>query len=318
MEPFIGGLVGLAGILAQSGWQGAALANDIMNQRRQNRLADKQIRVATAGRTDAFGNKTAFDDLSNEWELELTPTQQQIVKAMEKEQLLNLTEDAERNRNIRRRQAERGNEAAQDYVRTKAEYDFTKPPSELSIRDEMTRLLADATNSRVNNETALGVRQALRTGQKGDISDMFKAGESKKAATMGENMLNARNLALAEKGTRDAAFENKLRPRLAELVQLMDMGGNTDIKFSDLPQQKSAEMADATKLIVSAISSAAGNINQANSMTSKTLNSGGPDSSLISSIIAAITKQQQPGRTIVQAQTGNSPFKFGQNLQGAF
>ena len=112
IEGILGLVGGIASTAINAGWQQANYNLNLENLRWQKQQGERQFKLASAGRTDAYGNKQKYDELLNEWKLNMTPTQNKIVKAGESEQLRSLTEDAARNRMIRVRQALRGDHAA--------------------------------------------------------------------------------------------------------------------------------------------------------------------------------------------------------------
>src|SRR4051794_1836795 len=102
-DPVSGGVAAIAELLHQYNESKAAdTAKEGLAFQRQN--AADALRFAKAARTDAFGNRTSYDDALNQWITSLTPEQQSLVSAGEHEQRLGLTEDAARNRDIRRQQ----------------------------------------------------------------------------------------------------------------------------------------------------------------------------------------------------------------------
>src|SRR6185369_16088097 len=89
----------------------------------QRQQAQKQERLSEATRTDSYGNKQYYDPATNTWKTQLSPMQQAIQDAGQTEQYLSLTEDGQRNRQPRKRQADAAenavspfNEAVQEYL----------------------------------------------------------------------------------------------------------------------------------------------------------------------------------------------------------
>lgn len=297
MDPF-GAILGLAGAAASSGWQGQAAQMDWANLQFQKQQARDQKRMASATRSDAYGNKQGYDEILNEWITTLTPTQKSIVGAGEKEQLRSLTEDADRNRKIKVRAAKRGDEASKDYDKTLAEFRYDKPADEKSIRGELQQLLAGVSNSKARTGNADAVRQSLRSGGDGALPAILKATADDLGAALPENLLNARTMGMAESQGRDRAFNAKYIPELNQLATLMDQGGDMPLHFSDVPNRMAGEEGQQMQLLIQAMQNGAGNVNGANSMLSKTLNSGGPDLKALASMISGGTdpRSRQPQR----------------------
>ena len=237
----IGGILGagagLAGAALQAQAQQTANIINYMNLQFQKRNADKQMRFSQAARGDAYGNKQKYDELLNEWIMSLTPTQNQIIKAGEKEQLLSLTEDAKRNRDILRQQRERGLEAGKDYNRVLASFRYGGPKSEIAMRDELTNLLAGVTRENAYKNRGQLVQAAMREGRGGTAANIRKSIEDQMGQTLAGNMLQAKAGAAQDYATRTAAHTQQHLPVLQELQRLMDMGGGAQPRFSDTPQQ---------------------------------------------------------------------------------
>ena len=239
MAEMIGGILGagagLAGAALQAQAQQTANIINYMNLQFQKRNADKQNRFAQAARGDAYGNKQSYDEILNEWKIALTPTQNKIIKAGEAEQLRSLTEDAARNRAIKRQQRERGLEAGKDYSRVLADYRYGGPKSELAIRDELTSLLAGVEREQSGKQKALMMNAAMREGRGGDVASIIKGFDDASGKTLAGNMLQARQQAAQEYSARTQQHMQRTLPVLAELQKLMDMGGGPLLPMSETP-----------------------------------------------------------------------------------
>jgi hypothetical protein len=284
MNP-LGLVLGLAGIAAQSGWQGAASNVDWANLQFQKRKADQEYRLATAGRSDAYGNKQRYDDLLNEWETILSPMQDKIVRAGENEQLKSLTEDAMRNRKIKVRAAARGDEAAEDYGRALAEFRYGRPPSELATRGELQQLLAGIENSKARRGNTDAIRTAIRQGNSSVIPAVLNATDEDAGLSLPEILLNARNMGLSETQSRNRDFYGTVMPQLDQLAKLMDQGGDMPQRFSTTPERLASEEGQQAAMILQALQTGAAGVGSASGQLSKTLASGGPDLRQLASLI---------------------------------
>jgi hypothetical protein len=257
-----------AGLQAQA----ANTANMInwMNLQFQKQQAAKQNRFARAARGDAYGNKQLYDELLNEWLIKLTPMQSRITKAGEKEQLLTLTEDAARARDIKRAQRARGIEAGKDYQEELIKFRYGGPRSELSMRDELTNLLAGIDREKANKDKTELMRIALRQNQGSQLPSIIKGINDDLGANLAENMLKAKQGAQQEFIQRSQFHQQRHLPYMKHLVELMDLGGAGSPAYSDTPEKLMALQQQQAAGIQAAMQSEAGNVGSAY----KTLASG--------------------------------------------
>jgi len=239
MAEMIGGVLGagagLVGAALQAQAQQTANIINYMNLQFQKRNADKQNRFAQAARGDAYGNKQSYDEILNEWKIALTPTQSKIIKAGEQEQLRSLTEDAARNRAIKRQQRERGLEAGKDYTRVMAQYRYGGPKSELAMRDELTNLLAGVEQEQTGKQKADVMRAALRENRGEDVASIIQGFNEASGKGLAARMLQAKQGAATEHAARTQQHMQSTLPVLAELQKLMDMGGGPLLPMSETP-----------------------------------------------------------------------------------
>lgn len=256
-------LIGLitAAATAQAG--AGATGLDYANLQFQKENARKQNKLARAGRTDVYGNKQSYDDLLNEWQIKLTELQNSIVKAGEREQLLSLTEDATRNRDLRRRQDVRSKEAGKDYNKALAGFRYDEPKSEERIRGDLTGLISQGKADQAKlTQSTLG-RQAIRLGRGGDISKIINASNEQLGAQLPKTLLNARARTLSEVGQREGIHRNKYLGPMQQFAQLMDAVGSGPQRFSSLPQDKSNEQSQMLSAIMQALSNEGGQVGSA-------------------------------------------------------
>lgn len=278
----IGGMItGLAGAAVNASWQAANYYLSLDNLRWQKRQGERQFNLASAARTDAYGNKNKYDELLNEWQTTLTPTQNKLIKAGENEQLRTLTEDAPRARDIKRDQRRRGKEAAEDYVDVKAAYKYDQPQDEMDIRGQLQSLLQGASNAkRTQSATEIG-RDAIRQGRGAMLGQILKAGWNDQNADWAGNLLKARTMGLQESSARQQQHEGQYLPMLKHLEGIMDLGGDvSQPRVSDTPNQLSAMQGQQTNAMLSALQKEAAAVNQANAQVGKSLDGSGIASAL--------------------------------------
>jgi hypothetical protein len=284
----LGGITGLVGAMMQAQAQAQANAINWRALQFQKQMAEKGFDVSTAARTDPYGNKTYYDELLNEWINQLTPTQQQLISAGEREQLLSLTEDAPRARELRRAQAGRAKEAGKDFDRALAGYRYDQPPSEGAEQDELVRSLL------INRQKGLGeglrgiTGQALRIGRGRDIPALIKAADDLFGRSLEETTLKGKQAGSAMHQAKRAAHENIYGSALDRFSGLADKVNPTTARFSDAPQRM-GEVQDAMQRAISAaISGGAANVGNAYTNLASGL-SQSPDLSNIVRALSSMT-----------------------------
>lgn len=196
----------------------------------QKWLANEELKMGKASRTDAMGNTVRYDPGLNAWVTDLSPTQRALSKAGEHEQLLSLTDDAARNRNIRERAYVRGQTANDDYNRARADYAYGYNPSEGAITNDIADLMlrsrsgggGGGTDGNPNNKF---IRQrgnlpviSTGVGNQGGLSGVADA------------LLQARQGALNERGQRQQQRSARL-PEMQSLAAMSDAGGGGNVQF---------------------------------------------------------------------------------------
>lgn len=222
--------------------QTGAQANEIawLNLQFQKDQADKQYDLATATRTDAYGNTVSYNKALKKWEIVLTPQQQQILGAGEKEQLLSLTEDAGRNRDVRRRAGARGAAAEEDYNDALMGYRYDQPKSQEADFGELSTLLAAGQESNANQAASQIGRQAIRMGKGESIPEIIKASDDYLGQHMPDYILQAREKARSEHAQDVQLHDAQYLPELSHFEQTEnDVPGTTPI-FSQAPGSTAA------------------------------------------------------------------------------
>lgn len=284
----------LGGIDAYMKYQG----NKSMNQSIQNAQdnARQQFKVSTAGRSDAYGNRYYYDALTNEWKTKLSPTQERITKAGEAEQLRSLTEDAMRNREIKKRQFRLGRQALEDYAHTRAAYRYGGPKDETAIRDELGRLLTAQAAGNARKSNAPAIRQAIRSGSGGGvIQNLTDAAYNDLGAELPGILLNARTGAMGESGTRQSNHQSRYLPELQRLEAMLGKGGDAPTRFSDTPEAIRKSQDANMELVMKALNQGAVNSQRSEIAGAKLLNDGLDLKSLATLISATSGKGGKSG-----------------------
>lgn len=251
----LGAITGLIGAGLQAKAQAEQAQIQWANLMFQKQNAAKQQRFAGAGRSDAFGNKTSYDDILNEWKIALTPTQKRITQAGETEQLRSLTEDAARNRRQKERSEKTALQAGGEFQDALARYKYDAPASELATRDELERLMLTGNKQRAKDNQGIIARQALRLGKGADIAKIIQKTDDELGKDSPNIALQARQGALQERGARIQQHQTIL-PELQNWEQLMAAGGgDAQLKFSNVGQELQAMQGGMANAIQSAMQS---------------------------------------------------------------
>lgn len=301
MGEIAGALIGGIGSFIQMG--AAQQANQIayMNLQFQKQQAMKQERLATATRTDAYGNQQYYDKASNTWKIKNTPTQQAILSAQEREQYLNLTEDAMRTRALKRMQFQRSRGAAEDYNTAEAGYKYDQPPSEGAVTDTLLTDTLNNRNANVNVARAALERQALRMGNGASIPAIVAASSQEMNKGLPDAVLQARQAGGQIAQQAQTAHQNKYLPAIQMFAKLMDDVGPSQLNESQLPQQEGAQQQNILAGIMQALQSGASNVGNAYANLSQTAGKVYPDLSGIAKALSGLGgslfgggQQQQP------------------------
>lgn len=253
MEGMLGGIVGLVGAGLQAQAQAAQVQYEYAALNFQKQRAAKQDRFAQAGRTDMYGNRTGYNELLNEWSVKLAPDQEKIRDAQEKEQLLQLTEDAPASRAIRKRIQTRSKDAVEPFNKAQLGYQFDQPKSEAAIRSELTGLMAANDMERAKADQSLIMRSAMRLGSGAHATDIINATNQQLGKDLPDRMLEARKQALAEHGQRVQQHEAEWGTPMRFWGDLMAQGGNMpDIPKGSLEQALNAQIGQQQSGMASA------------------------------------------------------------------
>lgn len=173
------------------GIQSQALAQQQAN-------AQQQYELATATKTDPYGNKLIFTPGVG-WHYDLTEMTSGLIHAEQGEELKNLTEDAKRNRDFRARMDAMGREGGQEFDRTLNEYRYGDRPNENESVADLTReiMLARDRGSREAQNT-IG-RQAIRgLANPNVLQTLMRQNQEGLGSSLEEAVLRGRRLGKSE------------------------------------------------------------------------------------------------------------------------
>lgn len=297
MEGMAGALVGLVGAGLQAQAQHDQLMFQYAQFNWQKQRALQQDWFAQASRSDMYGNVTRYDRGLNKWVVDLTPDQQAIRDAGQKEQLLQLTKDAPAARKIRQAVQQRAYEAKEPFERAKAGYQYDQPPSEEAIRSKLTTLMAVNDMMKSKADQALIMRQAMRMGGTAHPQEIIQVTNQQlgDADRVKNRMLEARKMALQEYGQRQQQHEAKWGTPMKVWGEYMQQGG-------DLPNIGKSNMDQSINSMINSQASAMQNaFNQGTQGVSAALSGlasaagKSPDLSSVASALSKMKFGQQKG-----------------------
>lgn len=315
MGEIAGALIGGIGAFMQYG--AAEQANQIayMNLQFQKQMANKQFDLASAGHTDAYGNKTSYNKLTHEWETTLTPMQQAMIKAQEREQYMRMTHDAEQEREVRDQQFKRGEVAKEDYNTALAGYRYDQPKSEGALADDILTKNLVARRAGINEGAAQLGRQALRIGQGGSISRILQEADKLYGTSLEGATAGARTQAAGMQPQIDAAHQNKYLPAIQQFARLMDTLNSTQQMPSDQPQRQDALDQALSSGQQGALSRGASGVGGAYSDLAQTASRAYPDLSGIAAALSKLGSQKQDQSTFSAPlfDPGGDPYSVDAN-----
>lgn len=232
----------VVGNMLQSASQQRANAENLAFQKW---LANEELKMGKASRTDAMGNTVRYDPGLNAWVTDLSPTQRALSKAGEHEQLLGLTDDAAKNRVIRERAYNRGMGAADDFTRARADYNYGYNPSEGAITNDIAGLMLRARSGQGGGDG--GPNKFLR--QRGNLPVInSSSGGNSGVSQIADTMLQARQGALGERGIRQQQRTAKL-PEMQSLAAMSDAGGGNPVQFPNFNNLFASEGDQSKQLL---------------------------------------------------------------------
>ena len=224
----MGAITGLIGAGLQAQAQADQLQFQYAHFNWEKERADQQDYFAQASRKDQYGNKTGYNRATNEWDVTLAPTQKEIQDAQQKEQLLQLTQDAPAARKVTQAIQQRAADAKEPFLKASLGYQYDQPESEGAIRSDLTGLMAQNDQRQAKLNQALTMRAAARLGQGAKASDIINATDQSlgDSSNVKNRMLQARNDALKEFSARTALHEQQWGTPMKMWGDLMAQGGN--------------------------------------------------------------------------------------------
>jgi|SRR5882762_1559083 len=310
-EVAIPALIGLAGAGLGASASGEAALVQMMNLQFQRDQALKQQRLATAGRTDAYGNQQVYDPATNSWKTILTPTQNQIIQAGQTEQLKELTTDAARNRQIQEAAHQRGIEAIPDYAKALAGFRYDEAPSRAADEDKLNTLMSLQDQTASGQQAQAIGRTLLRQGRGADLPNVLKAADDAQGRNIGGNLLKSYQASIPQYAQDVAARQSRYLPVLQQLQQTMNAGGSAPPRFSTTPQELNALQSQQAQLVQSALQSGGAGVGNAFSGLAKADESiGSNDIKGLTAVMNAFksSKSNTPQYGLVpnQSQSDNS------------
>lgn len=225
----------------------------------QRNLAIQQALMASAPTKDAYGNVSYYDPQRG-WVTSLNPTVEAIVKAGQSEQLRSLTEDAARNREVRRRAVDRGREvgsAAQAALNRYSAGDR----GEAGITGDIARLLA---LSKTGDKAGTVTGPLVRQGRGALLPQALRT--TSNTGNIGETLLQARSAGRGEatqnEGRRRAGLEEA-----STLTNIANQGIAPIQEQTDIPNRLAKEQLYREGMQQKALAQGADNIGAASART---------------------------------------------------
>jgi hypothetical protein len=289
MAEILGAVVGGLGAFAQYQAAQESAMIQLANLQFQKRMADEQMRMSQATRTDAYGNQQRYNPSTNAWETILTPTQKEIVGAGEQEQLKRLTEDATRNRLILEEQRQRGLEAVPDYNKALAGFRYDQAPSRASDEDKLASLLALQNEDQAGAQKQAVGRVLLRQGRGSDFAAALKAIDDTSGQNIGGNLAKAYQASIPQFAQDVQQRQQHYLPLLDQLQKTMAMGSSSaPAPFSTVPAELNAIEGQQADQIRAAMASGASAVGGAYNNYAKAAGEAYPNLSSLASLISKI------------------------------
>lgn len=303
----LGAITGLIGAGLQAQAQQNQLEYEYSALNWQKERANQQDWMASAAKSDQYGNVTSYDPVLNKWSVNLSPTQKTLSDDQQKEQLLQLTQDAPAARKVRQAVQQRSQEAQEPYLRASLGYQFDQPPSEESIRSKLTGLMANNDQQTAKLNQSLLMRQAARLGQGAHASDIIQATDANlgNPTNVQNRMLQARQDALKEFGARESLHEEQWGKPMAAWANLMSQGG-------DIPAIPRSAITDTTgsqqQAMLQAFNQGSTGVGSAMQNVASAMGKS-PDLSSVAKIIASIG--QKSGKSTTSSDTSDPSLNLG-------
>lgn len=263
------------------------LATRELNQRRE--VARQLIDVSQAPRQDAFGNVVKYVPGVG-FVTETTPQTESLLAAQQREELKSLTEDAVRNREIRRRAAERGEEANELAREQIADLRFRPEPNPEALGSDLTRLALLGRRRGLDQAKDVLAQQALRLGRGGDISDIMKSADEQFGKSHEEALLRGKLAGRQEARTQRSA-------NLSDALRTLT-GASQAANAGIAPVRNTTAGQSINNLVSALVSGASGGIGRAGNTISGgirnlNVNQRAPDASGLANAILKIKPEDE-------------------------
>jgi hypothetical protein len=296
MAEILGALVGGLGAAAQFSSSQEAAQIQLMNLRFQQRMADEQMRMSQATRTDAYGNQQRYNSATNTWETILTPTQKGIVGAGEQEQLKRLTEDAIRNRQILEEERQRGLQAVPDYNKALAGLRYDQAPSRAADEDKLATLLSLQSQDQIGGDKAAVGRTLIRQGRGSEYASLLKAADDAQGQNIGGILAKSYEASIPQFQQDVQARTAHYLPLLQEAQKTMEGGmSSAPTPFSTVPAELNALESQQASLMQSAAQSGAAGVGSAYGAYAKAIGDTGSGFDKLATLLAGIGKNANKG-----------------------
>lgn len=264
MDPIVTPMLAALGLL--NSFMGQSSANSLAqsNLQYQKQRDQEAQHMSQAARTDSYGNKQYYDPATNTWKTELTPMQKAIQTAGETEQYRGMTEDAQRNRDLRKRQATMSEDAVVPYNDAVERFTNLQPKSEQSINDRLQTLMIQADADRGKTNQADLIKQSLRMGKGANIPAIVKSTDDNLGASGSSAMLRAAEGARTQHQGDVQAHNSEFLPVIGKFQEIINNGGGGAAqRFSDVPAQMAAMQGNQASGMLQALTSGSSALNNA-------------------------------------------------------
>lgn len=186
-------------------------------------VQERRLESQLADRVDAFGNRRVYDEEAGEWRVIPSQQTEQILDALQQEQLAGLTEDAARNRRASRRAEDI---ALPAFEQAQSELDQLGQPDQYT-RQGVQGVLEDAATSGIDEAfrgaSEQASRSALRTG--GDPRGLtFPRLAERRADALSQARSQAAAQSLGMTQDLNQSEDQGVRANLAPLTEMATMG----------------------------------------------------------------------------------------------
>jgi hypothetical protein len=279
-----------------------ALQQAALNLERQQALENH--RLALADRTDAYGNRTYFDGAG--FRTQLSPLQQAIADAQQREDVMRLTQDAPRERAAGVRADQRGQATDTEYNDVMAEFrDRRVPTAAEGASDETLAALADRERMTSSPELSRVAVRSMQTG--GPLQRAFQQLSSNQPSierTLLESRRRGEEAAMKSRATSSSA----LLGEAGQLAQLASQG----IGAKDVARIGSGDAGSALQTALQALSgnnSGASNVLMNASRTTGGSGGAGALAAALATLLGANQEEETAGTSLAPRTSPRPPMR---------